>query len=171
MAVRVGINGFGRIGRNVIRAAHESDADVEIGVAGTPQNLSNVPFSPDVETNRYAEELDCATLPPVEQALGAHSAPLGLSFVDGGLPGGYARGALVGVHGSWNAWPPRAPEVSFFPWVNGTLGPQQTLVGGFQYPDGSRWGRPVAAVAGPDAAVYVTDDEAGAVYRLAPSGS
>ncbi len=30
MAVRVGINGFGRIGRNVFRAAQESDADVEI---------------------------------------------------------------------------------------------------------------------------------------------
>ena len=30
MAVRVGINGFGRIGRNVFRAAHVSDADVEI---------------------------------------------------------------------------------------------------------------------------------------------
>jgi glyceraldehyde 3-phosphate dehydrogenase (phosphorylating) len=30
MAVRVGINGFGRIGRNVFRAAHESDADIDI---------------------------------------------------------------------------------------------------------------------------------------------
>jgi glyceraldehyde 3-phosphate dehydrogenase len=30
MPVRVGINGFGRIGRNVFRAAHESDADIEI---------------------------------------------------------------------------------------------------------------------------------------------
>jgi glyceraldehyde 3-phosphate dehydrogenase len=30
MAVRVGINGFGRIGRNVFRAAHEAGADVEI---------------------------------------------------------------------------------------------------------------------------------------------
>jgi glyceraldehyde 3-phosphate dehydrogenase len=30
MPVRVGINGFGRIGRNVFRAAHESEADVEI---------------------------------------------------------------------------------------------------------------------------------------------
>src|SRR4051812_5798273 len=29
MAVRVGINGFGRIGRNVLRAAHATDADVE----------------------------------------------------------------------------------------------------------------------------------------------
>src|SRR3954447_19526671 len=30
MPVRVGINGFGRIGRNVFRAAEESGADVEI---------------------------------------------------------------------------------------------------------------------------------------------
>src|ERR687894_2264165 len=30
MAVRVAINGFGRIGRNVFRAAHESDADIEV---------------------------------------------------------------------------------------------------------------------------------------------
>src|SRR3954466_1225719 len=30
MAVRVGINGLGRSGRNVFRAAHESEADVEI---------------------------------------------------------------------------------------------------------------------------------------------
>jgi glyceraldehyde 3-phosphate dehydrogenase len=30
MAVTVGINGFGRIGRNLFRAAHEADADLEI---------------------------------------------------------------------------------------------------------------------------------------------
>jgi glyceraldehyde 3-phosphate dehydrogenase len=30
MAVKVGINGFGRIGRNLFRAAHESDADLDI---------------------------------------------------------------------------------------------------------------------------------------------
>ena len=30
MAVKVGINGFGRIGRNLFRAAHESGADLEI---------------------------------------------------------------------------------------------------------------------------------------------
>jgi glucose/arabinose dehydrogenase len=44
------------------------------------------------------------------------------------------------------------------------------LVGGFQADDGSRWGRPVAAVVGPDGAVYITDDYAGAVYRLSPPG-
>ena len=64
--------------------------------------------------------------------------------------------------------PPRAPEVSFFPWRGGTLGAQQTLLGGFQDADGNRWGRPVMAVQGPDNAVYVTDDAAGAIYRMQP---
>lgn len=134
------------------------------------QGPANLPFIRDVQTNADGSKLDCAALPPVEQSFGAHSAPLGLSFVDGQLPALYAQGALVGIHGSWNRQPPRAPEVSFYPWNNGSLGNQQTLVGGFQGDDGSRWGRPVDAVAGPDGAVYITDDEAGAVYRLAPPG-
>jgi glucose/arabinose dehydrogenase len=136
-------------------------------IDGGPADL---PFIRDVQTNADGSKLDCAALPPVEQSFGAHSAPLGLSFVDGQLPAPYAQGALVGIHGSWNRQPPRAPEVSFYPWNNGDLGNQQTLVGGFQGDDGSRWGRPVDAVAGPDGAVYITDDDAGAVYRLAPPG-
>ncbi|MCG7606825.1 MULTISPECIES: PQQ-dependent sugar dehydrogenase [Mycobacterium] len=122
-------------------------------------------FIRDMQTNADGAQMDCAALAPVEQTLGAHSAPLGMSFAE--LPG-YGPGALVGVHGSWNRRSPQAPEVSFFGWEDGTLGPQQTLAGGFQADDGSRWGRPVAAVTGPDGAVYITDDYAGAVYRLAP---
>lgn len=121
-------------------------------------------FIRDMQTNADGTKLDCAALAPVEQTLGAHSAPLGMSFAQ--LPPPYGPGALVGVHGSWNRQSPQAPEVSFFGWDNGTLGPQQTLVGGFQADDGSRWGRPVSAVTGPDGAVYITDDYAGAVYRL-----
>lgn len=33
MTVRVGINGFGRIGRNYLRAVLEQDADVEVVAA------------------------------------------------------------------------------------------------------------------------------------------
>jgi glucose/arabinose dehydrogenase len=132
------------------------------------EGTANLPFIRDVQTNADGDKLDCASLPPVEQSVGAHAAPLGMSFTENVLPSPYASGALIGVHGSWNRQPPRAPEVAFFPWHNGTLGNQQTLVGGFQAGDGTRWGRPVAAVAGPDGAVYITDDYADAVYRLAP---
>jgi glucose/arabinose dehydrogenase len=148
----------------------QPDADVNPGVAGSPQNAAQPRFDRDVQANADGAKLDCSSLTPPEQTLPAHSAPLGLSFLDATLPEPYAHGALIGVHGSWDRHPPRAPEVSFLPWHNGTLGNQQTLVGGFQAPDGSRWGRPVAAVAGPDGAIYITDDDAGAVYRLAPRG-
>ena len=134
------------------------------------QGPANLPFIRDVQTNADGSRLDCTKLPPVEQSLGAHAAPLGMSFTENVLPAPYTAGALVGVHGSWNRQPPRAPEVAFFSWQNGSLGNQQTLVGGFQAQDGTRWGRPVAAVTGPDGAVYITDDYADAVYRLAPPG-
>lgn len=127
---------------------------------------ANLPLIRDMQTNADGAEMDCAALPPIEQSMGAHSAPLGMEFAV--LPEPYGAGALIGVHGSWNRTPPQAPEVSFYPWRNGTLGDQQTLVGGFQNDDGSRWGRPVAASLGADGAVYVTDDYADAIYRLAP---
>jgi glucose/arabinose dehydrogenase len=119
----------------------------------------------DYQTNPDGTKLDCAKLPPVEQGMGAHSAPLGLTFVPE-VPGGYGAGALVGVHGSWNRKPGRAPEVSFFAWRDGKLGPQQTLLGGFQLKDGSRWGRPVMAIQAPENVLYVSDDYAGVVYRV-----
>ena len=139
------------------------DPDVKPGDEDSPLSYGNRPFVRDIQLNPDGEKLDCAALPRVEQGMGAHSAPLGLTF---GKAGTYGEGALVGIHGSWNRKPPRAPEVSFFAWRDGALGPQQTLLTGFQGEDGSRWGRPVMAVPGPDGALYVSDDLAGAVYRV-----
>ncbi|WP_063775565.1 PQQ-dependent sugar dehydrogenase [Actinoplanes rectilineatus] len=144
------------------------DPDLQPGEKDSPLSYTQRPYVADVQLNPDGSKLDCGSLVPVEQGMGAHSAPLGLSFaVSPGLSGGYGPGALVGIHGSWNRKPPRAPEVSFFAWRDGGLGPQQTLLTGFQLPDGSRWGRPVMAVQGPDGALYVSDDQAGAVYRVA----
>ncbi|MET0494106.1 MAG: gluconolaconase [Actinoplanes sp.] len=143
------------------------DPDLRPGEKDSPLSYTERPFVRDVQTNPDGAKLDCAALPPVEQGMGAHSAPLGLSFATSpGLGGDYGPGALVGIHGSWNRNPPRPPEVSFFAWRDGTLGPQQTLLTGFQDKNGNRWGRPVAAVQGPDDALYVSDDLAGAIYRV-----
>ncbi|MBW6435141.1 gluconolaconase [Actinoplanes hulinensis] len=144
-----------------------SEPDLSPGDPESALSYTGRPFVRDLQTNPDGAKLDCSKLAPVEQGMGAHSAPLGLSFaVSPGLAGSYGPGALVGIHGSWNRNPPRPPEVSFFAWRNGTLGPQQTLLTGFQNEDGSRWGRPVMAVQGPDGALYVSDDHAGAVYRV-----
>ncbi len=144
------------------------DPDLVPGAPGTALSYSGRPFVRDVQTNPTGAKLDCAKLPAVEQGLGAHSAPLGLSFATAGLPAPLGVGAVVGVHGSWNRNPPRPPEVAFFAYAKGSLGSQQTLVTGFQSTDGRRWGRPVMAVQGPDKALYVSDDLADAVYRIVP---
>jgi glucose/arabinose dehydrogenase len=146
----------------------DPDPDVDPGVPGTAFDYSDRGFVRDQEANADGAKLDCTALAPVEQGLPAHSAPLGMSFVTAGLLP-FGAGALIGVHGSWNRTPPRAPEVAFLPWRNGTLQAARTVLGGFQAADGSRWGRPVDAVQGPDDAIYVTDDQAGAVYRMAPA--
>jgi glucose/arabinose dehydrogenase len=136
-------------------------------------SLADVPFVPDSVTNPGGRRLDCAALPPVEVGLPAHSAPLGMSFLAGsGIPAPWSGGAVVAAHGSWDRQPPRPPAVLWLAWdaARHTLTPAVTLVGGFQDAAGNRWGRPVDAVAGPDGALYVSDDTAGAVYRLAPPG-
>ena len=141
--------------------------DVDPGVKGTAFDYSHRPFVRDADLNANGAKLDCSTLPPLEQGLPAHSAPLGLSFTRTDLPD-LGPGALVGVHGSWNRQPPREPEVAFFSYSGGALGGQKTIMSGFQSSSGARWGRPVAAIQGTDGAVYVSDDLANAVYRLAP---
>jgi glucose/arabinose dehydrogenase len=84
------------------------------------------------------------------------------------LPSPWNAGAVVAVHGSWDRDPPRAPVVLWLPWDTHThtLGPATTLVAGFQESNGSRWGRTVDSVPGPDGALYVSDDQAGAIYRI-----
>jgi glucose/arabinose dehydrogenase len=135
-------------------------------------SLANIPFVADALTNPGGTRLKCASLPRLAVGLPAHSAPLGMSFLEGTtIPGPWSGGAVIAAHGSWNRVPPRSPAVLWLAWNARlrTLEPAITLVTGFQLANGSRWGRPVDVVPGPGAALYVSDDTAGAIYRLAPA--
>jgi glucose/arabinose dehydrogenase len=134
-------------------------------------SLADIPLVADSGTNPTGKALDCAKLAPIQVGLPAHSAPLGLTFLEGSkVPAPWTDGALVAVHGSWDRHPPRAPQVMWLPWdaKKRTLTPAVTLISGFENSDGSYWGRPVDAVPGPGGALYVSDDTAGAIYRLVP---
>jgi glucose/arabinose dehydrogenase len=136
------------------------------------ESLADVPLAANVTTNPTGTELDCAKLAPIEVGLPAHSAPLGMTFLEGSkIPAPWSGGAVIAVHGSWDRNPPRAPAVEWLAWnaAKATLTPAVTLVGGFELPSGSYWGRPADAVPGPDGALYVSDDTAGAIYRLMPA--
>jgi glucose/arabinose dehydrogenase len=135
-------------------------------------SLASVPFVADALTNPGGRHLHCASLPELQVGLPAHSAPLGLAFLEGSkVPAPWSGGAVVAVHGSWNREPPRAPAVLWMAWnaAEHTLTPSVPLITGFQNADGTRWGRPVDAVPGPGGALYVSDDTAGAIYRFTPS--
>ncbi|MFW0792455.1 sugar dehydrogenase [Gordonia sp. CPCC 205515] len=131
----------------------------------------DLPSVPDPVNNPDGRELDCGALPNTMLGLPAHSAPLGLAFTtDTPVQSALGSGALITAHGSWNRQPPRPPYVAFSRWgpTTATLGPATELVTGFQRDDGTRWGRAVTAIPGPDGSIYVTDDAAGLVYRITP---
>jgi glucose/arabinose dehydrogenase len=145
----------------------------EQGKSTPPGSLADVPLIPDSVTNPGGKALDCAKLPPIEVGLPAHSAPLGISFLEGTkVPAPWSGGAVVAAHGSWDRQEPRAPAVLWMRWdaQKRTLEPAETMVSGFQEPNGERWGRPVDVVPGPEGALFVSDDTAGAIYKLAPPG-
>jgi glucose/arabinose dehydrogenase len=133
--------------------------------------LANVPFVSDALTNPGGHRLDCAKLPKLQVGLPAHSAPLGLAFLESSkIPAPWSGGAVVAAHGSWDRQPPLTPAVLWMAWnaAKHTLSPSVALITGFQNKNGSRWGRPVDAVPGPDGALYVSDDTANAIYRFMP---
>ena len=81
-----------------------------------------------------------------------------------------ATSVLVAEHGSWNRSvpvPPRIERVVLRPDGGSAVEP---FASGWQLGAGeaSRWGRPVDVAAGPDGALYLSDDGAGAIYRLVP---
>jgi len=158
-------------GRNLGWPFCDPNPDVRPGDASTAMRYANLRFDADVQTNRDGRALNCSTLTPIERGLPAHSAPLGFHFLEKTqMAAPWSNGAVVATHGSWDRTPPRPPAVLWLPWQSKgrTLGTAIPLVSGFQESSGVRWGRPVDAVAGPDGALYVTDDTAGAVYRVGP---
>ena len=99
-------------------------------------------------------------------AFGAHVAALSINFFDPGrAPPGFERAALVGQHGSWNRSELSGYRVSSLHWgADGAITERDFLLG-FAH-NGTVTGRPVDALPGPDGAVYLSDDYAGAIYRL-----
>jgi glucose/arabinose dehydrogenase len=158
-------------GRNVGWPFCDPDPDVNPGRADTTEDYGNMRFDADAQTNPGGRRLDCAKLPRVERGIPAHSAAR-VSLPSGQL----AASAVERRRGRGRARlldrdPPRAPAVLWLPWnaQKHPLGKAIMLVGGFQEPNGSRSGRSVDAVPGPDGAPYVSDDQAGAIYRIIPA--
>jgi len=107
-----------------------------------------------------------AILPQREMA--AHAADLGMDFYAGSsFPEKYRGGIFSAQHGSWNRTQPVGARVMFTP-VNadGTAGETEAFAEGWLASDGTYTGRPVDVAAMKDGSLLVSDDLAGAVYRI-----
>ena len=130
---------------------------------GFPYLHGNNTFDPD-----YGEqaEVEDYTLPKIE--LGAHVAPLGLTFYTGKkFPKKYHSSLIVAEHGSWNRSEKTGYRViqvildgnevvKVEPFISGWLNKQED----------EAWGRPVDILTLPDCSALVSGDYANAIYRV-----
>lgn len=109
----------------------------------------------------------CGEFTPPARELGAHVAALGMRFYTGSqFPAAYRGRIFIAEHGSWNRVPPSGYRitsvrlegdraVAYEPFAEGWLAGL------------TAWGRPVDVQVMPDGALLVSDDKAGAIYRIA----
>jgi glucose/arabinose dehydrogenase len=119
-------------------------------------------------TNEYASETppEGLTMPEVE--MDAHAADLGMTFYSGKqFPAKYRGGIFSAQHGSWNRTDPIGARV-MFTGVNddGSVGDTMVFADGWLDENGEYLGRPVDVTQLRDGSILVSDDLAGAIYRI-----
>lgn len=97
----------------------------------------------------------------------AHSAPLGIAFGSGlRFPEEMQNWLFIAFHGSWNRSKPTGYKLIAQPFESdGPAGKPVDIISGW-LEKGEVWGRPAGVIAGKDGALYISDDKAGAIYRI-----
>ena len=124
----------------------------------------------DIADPEFGQKRKCSEFKPPAQRLGAHVAPLGLRFYTGGMfPKAYKNQLFIAEHGSWNRKRKSGYRVTlvrldaqgrataYEPFATGWLDEKAQ----------EAWGRPSDVQVMPDGALLVSDDRAGAIYRIA----
>ncbi|MFL5084639.1 MAG: PQQ-dependent sugar dehydrogenase [Xanthobacteraceae bacterium] len=106
------------------------------------------------------------TFPQVEMA--PHAADLGMTFYSGQMfPQVYRGGVFNAQHGSWNRTTPVGARVMFTSLKeDGTADKTEVFAEGWLTENGEYLGRPVDVAQLPDGSMLVSDDFAGAIYRI-----
>ena len=116
----------------------------------------------------------CSGYTPPERNLDAHVAAIGMRFYGGKMfPAAYRGQIFIAEHGSWNRSQPAGYRVTLVRLAGGKAVSYEPFAQGWLRPDGRAWGRPVDVQELPDGSLLVSDDEAGAIYRItykAPRG-
>ncbi|MBW8457461.1 MAG: PQQ-dependent sugar dehydrogenase [Thiobacillus sp.] len=113
----------------------------------------------------------CAEFVAPARNLGAHVASLGMRFYTGTrFPERYRNAVFIAEHGSWNRSSKTGYRVSVVRLQDGRAVSHEPFVSGWLQGD-TAWGRPADVLAMPDGSLLVSDDHAGAIYRVTYRGS
>jgi len=121
-----------------------------------------------IRTTEYKDsEVPADVVAPVVEFT-AHAADLGMMFYTGDqFPAKYKDGVFHAQHGSWNRTEPVGARVMFTPIAeDGTAGEPEAFAEGWLQESGEYLGRPVDVAQLPDGSIIVSDDLAGAIYRI-----
>jgi glucose/arabinose dehydrogenase len=121
-----------------------------------------------VRTDDYKDASVPAGVVNPQVEMDAHAADLGLMFYTGNqFPAQYRGGIFSAQHGSWNRTKPIGARIMFTPVkADGTADKAQVFAEGWLTENGEYLGRPVDVAQLPDGSLLVSDDTAGAIYRI-----
>jgi glucose/arabinose dehydrogenase len=111
-------------------------------------------------------KFECDDFVAPKKNLGPHVAALGMRFYTGDMfPISYKNQIFIAEHGSWNRSTPIGYRVSLVRFAAGQSPRYETFCDGWLQGK-QAWGRPVDVLVMPDGALLVSDDLAGAIYRI-----
>lgn len=121
----------------------------------------------DLADPEYGKQHACSEFEPPAWKFPAHVAPLGIRFYRGKqFPASYQGQLFVAQHGSWNRKLPQGYRLVVVRFQAGKPVADEVFASGWLHADGKVSGRPVDVLEMPDGALLVSDDLAGAVYRI-----
>ncbi len=125
-----------------------------------------------VRTVEYKDDQVPAGSIVPQAEMDAHAADLGMMFYTGRMfPQTYQGGIFSAQHGSWNRTKPIGARVMFTPIKpDGTADKPQIFAEGWLTENGEYLGRPTDVAMLPDGSLLVSDDTAGAIYRISYEG-
>jgi len=119
----------------------------------------------------YGAKHSCPEFTAPAQNLGAHVASLGMRFYTGTqFPAIYRKQIFIAEHGSWNRSRKIGYRVSVVRLEGGRAVSYQPFATGWLQGE-QAWGRPADVLVMPDGSLLVSDDYAGAIYRISYAGS
>lgn len=108
----------------------------------------------------------CAEFTPPVQNLGPHVAALGMRFYTGSqFPAEYRDAIFIAEHGSWNRSHKIGYRISVVKLEGDKAVSYAPFASGWLQGE-SAWGRPADVLVLPDGSLLVSDDHAGAIYRI-----